>query len=65
LCIAELLGDVTMVFGTAVLPQLAQGGTRIGRDLMAHAGGAAGIVMGALLSAIFNVADVFSAPRCW
>ena len=64
LCIAQLLAMSLWFAGTAVLPQLAQQwraglGTTAWLTLAVQLG----FVLGALLSAIFNLADVFSAPR--
>src|SRR5437763_5089349 len=64
LCIAELLAMSLWFSGTAVLPQLAQQ-WRAGLGVTSWLTLAVqlGFVMGALLSAIFNLADVFSARR--
>jgi len=64
LCVAELLAMSLWFSGTAVLPQLAQEWhAGLGVTSWLTLAVQLGFVLGALLSAIFNLADVFSAPR--
>ncbi len=64
LCVAELLAMSLWFAGTAVLPQLAQQWhAGLGVTAWLTLAVQLGFVLGALLSAIFNMADVFSAPR--
>jgi MFS family permease len=64
LCVAELLAMSLWFSGTAVLPQLAaEWHAGFGVTSWVTLAVQLGFVLGALLSAIFNVADVFSAPR--
>src|SRR5436189_6312553 len=64
LSLAELLAMSLWFAGTAVLPQLAKvWGAGLGVTSWLTLAVQLGFVTGALLSAIFNLADVFHAPR--